>query len=89
MQNFEYGFSLELINNDYYQLKFLDIPRLGLTAPTIDKIFGQAQSMLDNYLYDLLKNGKKIPLPKIKAPNDKRIAPSDAIKMALGFYVSA
>jgi predicted RNase H-like HicB family nuclease len=89
MHRFEYGFSLELVNNDYYHLKFLDIPSLDLTAPTIDKIFVQAQSMLDNYLYDLLKNGKKIPLPKIKASNDKRIAPSDAVKMALEFYVQS
>jgi predicted RNase H-like HicB family nuclease len=88
MQKFEYGFSLELINNDYYQLRFLDIPSLVLTAPTVDKIFTQAQASLDTYLYDLLKKGSKIPLPKTNAPNDKRISPSDAIKMALEFYVT-
>lgn len=89
MQNFEYGFSLELINNDYYQLKFLDIPKLVLTAPTVDKIFIQAQTILDDYLYDLLKKGLKIPLPKVNASQDKRISPSDAIKMALEFYVQS
>jgi predicted RNase H-like HicB family nuclease len=87
MHNFEYGFSLELINNDYYQLKFLDIPSLIITGLTVDKISIQAQTTLDDYLYNLLKTGEKIPLPKIKAPSDKRIAPSDAIKMALEFYV--
>ncbi len=88
MTSFEYGFSLELVNNDYYKLKFLDIPSLEITASTTDKIFGQAQQKLDNYLYDLLKNGKKIPLPKTNASADKRIAPSEAIKMALEYYVT-
>lgn len=88
MQKFEYGFSLELINNDYYQLRFLDIPSLILTAPTVDKIFTQAQPFLDSYLYGLLKKGSKIPLPKTNAPSDKRISPSDAIKMALEFYIN-
>ncbi len=88
MHNFSYGFSLELVNNDYYQLKFLDIPSLIITAPTHDKIFTQAQPLLDDYLYNLLKNGEKIPLPKINASQDKRITPSDAIKMALEFYTN-
>ena len=89
MQHFVYGFSLELINNDYYELKFLDIPNLVITASNIDKIFSQAQLKLDDYLYNLLKNGLKIPTPKVNASKDKRLAPSEAVKMALGFYVSA
>ncbi|MFT6083744.1 MAG: putative RNase H-like HicB family nuclease, partial [Alphaproteobacteria bacterium] len=54
---------------------------------TRDDIFLKAQSMLDDYLYGLLKNGSKIPSPKIKASQDKRISPSDAIKEALEFYI--
>jgi predicted RNase H-like HicB family nuclease len=87
MHHFDYGFSVELINNDYYQLKFLDIPTLIITGETRDKVFTQAQTVLDDYLYNCLKTGKKIPLPKVKAPNDKRLTPSEAIKMALEFYV--
>lgn len=88
MHNFEYGFSLELINNDYYQLKFVDIPTLIITGKTRDEVFAQAQNVLDDYLYDYLKQGKKIPLPRTKATSDKRISPSEAIKMALEFYVA-
>lgn len=85
MSKFEYGFSLTLINNDYYELKFLDIPNLTVTAPTIAKIFEQAQSCLDDYLYDRIKKSAKFPLPKQKAPKDKRLSPSESVVMALSF----
>lgn len=85
MANFEYGFTLKLIDNEHYQLTFLDIPSLVVKAPTVEKIFEQAQSLLDDYLYVFLKEGKKIPLPKKQAPRDKRISPSDPVKMALSY----
>jgi len=87
MSKFEYGFCLKLIDNDYYQLTFLDIPQLVINAKTVEKIFEQAQSLLDDYLYSFLKKGHKVPLPKQKASQDKRLAPSEAVKTALSFYV--
>jgi predicted RNase H-like HicB family nuclease len=87
MSQFDYGFSIELKENTYYQLVFLDIPNLIITDKTRDAIFQKAQDILDDYLYSLLKSGKKIPLPKTKVPHDKRISPSQAIQDALSFII--
>jgi|GEM_PF-4754980 len=86
LQQLNYGFSIELKNNEFYVLKFLDIPHLTLSEITQDAIFQKAQPLLDDYLYSLLKKGQKIPLPKVKASHDKMIAPSEPIKDALSFY---
>lgn len=86
-RQFNYGFSLELINNEYYLLTFLDMPQLQIKKPTRDEIFIHAQPILDAYLYDLLKQGKKIPVVQKKAPKDKQITPSEMILQALVYYV--
>ena len=83
---FEYGFKIDSNSDGIHKLVFLDIPSLIITHQSRDKIFTQAQSVLDDYLYNLLKEGKKIPLPQQKASQDKRIMPSEAIAMALSLY---
>lgn len=88
MKNFNYGFILTYdTHEDQHCLTFLDMPKLSLKGKTRDDIFQHAQAVLDDYLYDLLKQGKKIPLPKSPAPKDKILAPSEAIQEALAYYL--
>jgi len=83
---FEYSFDISSDKNGY-MLSFHDFKAGSFQASTRDKVIIMAQEFLDDTLYTLLKSKKPIPVPSRNVSPDKRMAPSEAIALALEFHI--
>ena len=85
MSRFEYSFDIRCDNQEFI-LSFHDFKDGIIKDITRDNVIVKAREFLDNKIYALLKSGENIPVPMRKVSADKKIAPSDALVMALQFH---
>lgn len=85
MSRFEYSFDMRCDNQEFV-LTFHDFKDGIIAGATRDNVILKAREFLDDKIYALLKSGETIPVPMRKVSADKKIAPSDALVMALQFH---